>query len=173
MYALSSSRSLALLPFSLFLSSTCERLRHCRDDEKHWNDKSADTIDVTCSLRRYESIPFAGATQIMRIGGYKFTQLCTTDETFFCGQIEFNDTRDIRILSSSSSFPFLPRFNLVAFRDKIPLRSVLVRENTDINCTVNSVKLETVQNCDSPGDESKEAGRTKEQLFLSKEHAKE
>lgn len=166
------ARWLFSLSLSLFLSSTCERLRHCRDDEKHWNDKSADTIDVMCSLRRYESIPFAGATQIMRIGGCKFTQLCTTDETFFCGQMEFNDTRDIRILSSSS-FPFLPRFNLVAFRDKIPLRSVLVRENPDINCTVNSVKLETVQNRDSPGDESKEAGRTKEQLFLSKEHARE
>lgn len=67
-------------PF-LFLSSTCEWLRHCRDDEKHRNDKSADTIDVMCSLCRYESISFAllaGATRIMRVDGCKFTHLRLT-----------------------------------------------------------------------------------------------
>ena len=72
MYALSSSCSLILLSYSLFISSTCERLRQCRDDEKHWNDKSADTIDIMYSLRHYvESIPFTllGATEIMRVGG--------------------------------------------------------------------------------------------------------
>lgn len=57
--------------------------------------KGADTIDVMCSLCRYESIPFALLAR-RRLCESAVTSSCTYDVTFFCGQIEFDDTRDIR-----------------------------------------------------------------------------
>lgn len=47
--------------FSLSPSSRRDELRHCRDDEKRQSDKSADTINVTNSLRRHQSISFCVA----------------------------------------------------------------------------------------------------------------
>lgn len=144
MYILSPSRSLALLPFSIFLSNTCERLRHCRDDEKHRNDKSADTIDVMCSLRRYESIP----SHCWRDADYASWRLqvhaLMTDETFYCGLMKLYDIHELYsfrfplfLVSVSSSLEIKFRYEKWSF---------LVGENTDINCTVSNVNLENTQN---------------------------
>lgn len=124
-------------PFSLLLSSTCERLRHCRDDEKHRNDKSVDTIDVMCSLRRYEFIPFA---LLARRRLYEPTiassRTYMTDETFFRGQMEFDDTRDNRTLLFT--YHVLLRFNLsLPFNVKFRYEERSFAK-TDINCTVNN-----------------------------------
>lgn len=58
--------------------------------------KSADTIDVMCSLCRYESIQFALLAR-RRLCESTVTSSCTYD-IFFCKQMEFDDTRDIRTL---------------------------------------------------------------------------
>lgn len=137
--------SLFLLPSSLFLSKHVRALRHCRDDEKHRNDKSADTIDVMCSLCRYESIPcalLAGATQIMRVGSYKFTHLRLAG---FSSADKWNSTT-FDELCSFRFFLFLVSISLSLEMKLRYEKSVLIGENADIDCTVNNVKLKSVQN---------------------------
>lgn len=75
------------------------------------------------SLRVY-SVRAAGATQIMRVCGWQVHALMT-DKTFFGGgQMEFDDAHATFELRSFR-FLLFPRFNLVAFVNKVPLGKMI------------------------------------------------
>jgi len=79
--------------------------------------------------------------QIMRVGGYKFTRLRLAK----LSSVDKWNSPTFELCS----FCFFLFLVSTALSLEIKLRyekSVLVRENADIDCTVNNIKLKSVQN---------------------------